>query len=89
MICSDTVVDQIKNAVMLQSLISAALLGYIIFRSNAQFRFSRLKRSMRLGGVSELPEMSRTDFVLSFISLAITFIACSVIQSVQLTGSEC
>ena len=41
--------------------------------------------------MSELVETgSRTkDFVLSFISLAIKFIAGSVIQSVLLTGSQC
>ena len=42
-------------------------------------------------GLSELAETgSRTqEFVISFISLSIKFIAGSIIQSVLLTGSEC
>ena len=57
--CSEAV-DQIKNAIMLQLLISAApksTMQYIIVRSNPQFRVSRLKRSMRSGRVLELAEM--------------------------------
>ena len=49
---------------------------------------------MQSGGVSELIETGSCtscteEFVISLISLAIKFIAGSVIQSVQSTGSEC
>ena len=73
---------------MLQLLNSAApkqihVLQYIVFRSNTQIRVSRLKRSMRSGGVSELVETgsSTKEFVILFISLAIKFVACNLIMS--------
>ena len=76
MLIRSEAVDQIKNAIMLHSLISAApkwiqVLQSIIFKSNAQCRVSRLKRSMRSGGVSELAETgSRTEDLCSHLSLS-------------------
>ena len=91
MLIRSEAVDQIKNAIMLHSLISAAskwiqVLQSIISRSNAQFRVSRLKRSMRSGGVSELAETgSRTEDLCSHLSPSQSslFLQCNSVSAVD------